>query len=185
MHRPAVAAICLNIKTSRFLALAILLQQLRNVRIFLCRTQSTDNFGENGTCCRSRGRILLTKQFLCFGRPRHEFTIQAYPIRFQFLPNSRVFHGLSNSLKKFRFERGIVKEAPSCARVAHSFLSFHNAEPFLGSIGIATDYDHRTRSHMFLLTNYLVHTLVKVICECLLGALDRKSTRLNSSHIPL
>ena len=70
--------------------------------------------------------------------------------------------------QELRFQRRVAEGSPSCSRVADSGFSFHNPEPLPRGIRITTDHHYRSRSHVLLFANDLMHAFVQVVSECVL-----------------
>src|SRR5579872_691712 len=80
---------------------------------------------------------------------------------------------MADSLQELRFQRNLVEESAPCSCVADSELSFHNAEPLPGRICITADHYDRTRPHVLLFANDLVHAFVQVVSESVLRVFEQ------------
>src|SRR5207244_6844045 len=69
----------------------------------------------------------------------------------------------ADSFQELQLQRRVIEEPASRPCVADSGLSSHNSKPFARSIGVTTDNDYRSRSHVLLLADHLVHALVQVV----------------------
>jgi hypothetical protein len=70
-----------------------------------CKSERANCLRESGKSrCASRCVLLPQKKLLRLGRPRHQFAIQAEPIRGEFTPKTGVADRLLNSLQELSVE---------------------------------------------------------------------------------
>src|SRR5262249_30734197 len=70
--------------------------------------------------------VLLANEFQRLRRPGHQFAIEAHPIGLELLPESGPIERTSDGSEQFAFERYILEEATSRARVANAVFGLED-----------------------------------------------------------
>ncbi|RFC52732.1 MAG: hypothetical protein DVB22_000315 [Verrucomicrobia bacterium] len=111
------------------------------------------------------GGVLLLEEFLGFGGPRHQFAVEAEPIRFEFVPEAGGGGGIADSGQEVRFDPCVVEEASAGAGEAGADALALDAEAPEGGFFVAADHDHGAGPHVFFLTDHAGDALVAVVGE--------------------
>src|SRR6266446_5680881 len=97
----------------------------------------------------SDGSVLLDKELLCLGRPRHELAIETEPARAERIPQTGLGECSLNDVEKLPLQLAAGKHRPSGSRVANPDASAGRlAESIYRRLLIAADDDDGPRSHV-------------------------------------
>ena len=135
-----------------------------------------------GSC--AHGSVLILQQGLCFGRPRHQFAIQAHPIGLELLPESRLVESFADGVEHLRFDFAIIEEPSAGSGVTNTRAITDDAEACARNFFAPTNDHHSTRAHVFLFADDARHALVPVIRERLSRMLQQSGflRRLGRGH---
>jgi hypothetical protein len=98
-NRPAVPAIGIHLLFRYIPPSAVPVEQWLGLGLPPgCKSERTNCLRESGTSRSASRCVLLPQKLLRLGRPRHQFAIQAEPIRSEFIPKTGVANRLLNSL---------------------------------------------------------------------------------------
>src|SRR4030095_7687841 len=120
---------------------------------------------QRGARSRADGGVLLSQQFLRFGRPWHQFAIQEHPVSIELAPEPGGFGGGLQAGEKFLFQTLIVKKATTGAGVADAGALVDDAEPFARGRLVTADDDDGARPHVFLFADDADGARVAVMVE--------------------
>ena len=163
MNSPAVAAVSLDVLLRHHPAFLESSREFGGFWHMLAgHPQRSYRRCQSSASSRPSRSVLLAKQILRLRRPRHQFAIKAQPISCKLVPQTRLGRRCLNATEELPLQHAVVEEPPASPRVADADLVLRDPESTQCCVTVAANDHDRTRPHVLLLADHLLHML---LCE--------------------